>query len=240
MTKLNIVAASRQRPVRMYNVVKKWLDNAVNPEFIRAIVSIDSDDPMSDQYFNLLNPLSTEYNTKVSVIINPNTCTVEAINSIKPHIDGELILVFSDDTDCFESWDKQLLDFSSELSGKYVIKTSDGIGKDLITMPIFSKDYLDCFPYIYHPSYKHMFCDTELTCVASMLGCVINGEHFEFQHLHYSRSHHDKDSIDDKNQSTFYEGMEIFKRRLENNFDLSPKEVKGKIPKQIIEWIARK
>jgi hypothetical protein len=240
MSKINLVAASRQRPVRMFNVLKKWLSNSASPSDIKVIISIDSSDPTIDKYFELINPLSLEYNTNILIIVNHNTCTVEAINSVKPYLDGDLVIVFSDDTDCFKNWDKELIDFSTNLSGKYVIKTSDGIGKDLITMPVFSKEYLDGFTYIYHPSYKHMFCDTELTCVATVLGCVINGDQFEFKHLHYSQLHHDKDSVDDKNQSTFYDGMDIFKERLSNNFDLEPSDFKCEMPKEIIEWISQK
>lgn len=240
MCKINIVAASRQRPVRMYRVVKKWLENADNTESIRVIISIDNSDPTTNQYLELMNKLEIEYNVNIDVIINPNTCTVEAINSIKPHIDGDLILVFSDDTDCFEKWDDKLRDISSKLSGKYVIKTSDGIGSDLITMPIFSREYLDSFPYIYNPSYEHMFCDTELTCVASILGCVVEIPDVEFTHLHYTKLYHDRDIIDVKNQSTFYSGMDIFKNRMQNNFDLSPDDFKCDIPKKIIEWVFQK
>jgi len=240
MIKINIVAASRQRPVRMYRVVKKWLENANNTESIRVIISIDNSDPTTNQYLELMDKLSVEYNTRIDVVINPNTCTVEAINSIKPHIDGDLILVFSDDTDCFEYWDDKLRDIASELSGKYVIKTSDGMSNDLITMPIFSREYLDSFPYIYNPSYEHMFCDTELTCVASILGCVVEASDVEFAHLHYTKLYHDKDAIDDKNQSTFYRGMDVFKGRLQNNFDLSPEDFRGEVPKKIIEWISQK
>jgi hypothetical protein len=221
----------------MSKVLKKWLGNSSSPSSLRIIISIDVDDSCRGSYFELLVPIANSYGAELLIIENSNECTVQAINAAKPHINGDLIIIFSDDTDCFENWDKELLEFSSDLRGKYVIKTSDGIGQDLITMPIFSREYLDSFPYIYHPSYNHMFCDTELTCVANLLGCVINADKFEFKHLHYSKLHHDKDLVDDKNQSTFYTGMYIFKRRLDNNFDIPHSELKGEIPKEIKEWI---
>jgi len=240
MKKINLIAASRQRPERMAGVFRNWIENSYSPSNIRTIISIDSDDTTIDQYNSILNPIAEKYNTELLIIVNNNGCTVGAINSAKPYINGDLIIIFSDDTDCFKNWDKRISKFAKNLDGKYVIKTSDCIGKDLITMPIFSKEYLDSFDYIYHPSYNHMFCDTELTCVAHMLDCVVDGSKFAFQHLHYSRFHHDKDSIDDKNQDTFYNGMDNFIIRLANNFDLDPSAIKGEIPKEIIEWIRKK
>jgi len=240
MKKINLIAASRQRPVRMAKVFKKWMKNSKNPSLIKTIISIDSDDPTVEQYHSLLIPISEEYNTELSIIVNDNRCTVNAINAGKSHIDGDLILIFSDDTDCFLDWDMDIINFSKNLEGKYVIKTSDGIGEILITMPIFSREYLDSFDYIYHPSYNHMFCDTELTCVAHLLGCVIDGNKFTFNHLHYSKLHHDRDSVDDKNQSTFYKGMDNFILRLANNFDIDNSIIKGIIPNEIIEWVSKK
>jgi len=240
MKKINLIAASRQRPVRMTRVFKKWMENAKNPELIKTIISIDSDDSLADQYHLLLDPIAEHYNSELSIIINDNKCTVDAINSCKSHIDGDLILVFSDDTDCFLNWDEQIINFSERLNGKYIIKTSDCIGKTLITMPIFSKEYLDSFDYVYHPSYKHMFCDTELTCVAYLLDCVVDCNKFEFKHLHYTQLHHDRDAIDDKNQSTFYEGMSNFILRLGNNFNIDNELIRGKIPEEILEFISER
>jgi hypothetical protein len=237
MKKINLIAASRERPRRMSNVLDRWLSNSKSPSSLRIVISIDNDDPTCDQYFDLLTPISEKYGTELIIIKNDNKCTVDAINSAKSYIDGDLIIIFSDDTDCFEDWDYMIIKFSKKLNGKYIIKTSDGIGKVLITMPIFSKEYLDSFDYIYNPLYKHMFCDTELTCVAHLLDCVIPANKFVFKHLHYTQQYHDKDMIDDKNQSTFYPGLAIFRERIEKNFDLEEEEIKGKIPNEITKWM---
>jgi hypothetical protein len=240
MSRINLIAASRQRPVRMAKVYRKWMENSRDPSSMRTIICIDSDDPTGDQYHSLLNPISKEYNTDLLIISSQNKCTVEAINSGKPHINGDIILIFSDDTDCFINWDRDLIDFTKDLNAKYVIRADDGIGDILITMPIFSKEYLDSFDYIYHPSYSHMFCDTELTCVAHLLGCVIDGSNFLFSHLHYSKLHHDRDAIDDKNQSTFYTGMDNFVKRMAKNFDIKDELINGEIPKEIVDWVNKK
>ena len=237
MKRINLIAASRERPLRMSDVLEKWLSTSKYPSNIRIVISIDLDDPNCNEYHSLLNPISEKYGSNLIITTNPNKCTVEAINEGKKYVDGDLILIFSDDTDCFEFWDEELNKISENLNGKYIIKVSDGIGKTLITMPIFSREYLDSFPYIYHPSYSHMFCDTELTCVANMLDCVVENNDLLFEHLHYTKKYHSKDRIDIKNQRTFYPGLEIFKKRLLINFDIPEKGIKGKIPDEILEWI---
>jgi len=237
MKRINLIAASRERPSRMAVVLEKWLSNSKRPSNIRIIISIDLDDPTCDEYHVLLNPIAQNYGSDIIITTNPNKCTVEAINEGKKYIDGDLIIIFSDDTDCFKYWDDELNNASDNLEGKYIIKVSDGIGKTLITMPIFSREYLESFDYIYHPSYSHMFCDTELTCVANILDCVIERDNLLFEHLHYTREFHPKDRIDDKNQMTFYPGLDIFKKRLSDNFDIPHSMIKGKIPEEILQWI---
>jgi hypothetical protein len=238
--RINLIAASRQRPDRMSTILEKWLESADNSKSIKVVISIDDSDQTSNQYYELLPPIAEKHGTDLLIIKNPNTSSVEAINAAKSHIDGDLIVVFSDDFDCPEHWDTQLVKISSSVTGKHVIKISDGIGKDLITMPIFSRDYLDSFPFIYNPVYTHMFCDTELTCVAHLLGCVVEAPELTFQHMHYTQLYHHRDEIDEKNQSTFYSGMEIFKRRLGKKFDLDRGYLPGKIPSEIINWVYNK
>jgi hypothetical protein len=237
MKKINLIAASRGRPERMSEILERWLINSKYPKLLRIIISIDNNDPMCDKYFELLIPVAKKYGASLKIIKNNNKCTVDAINAAKTYVQGDLAIIFSDDTDCFNEWDHQVMIFSKRLKGKYVIKTSDSIGRILITMPIFSKEYLDSFDYIYNPLYEHMFCDTELTCVAHLLNCVVLADHFVFKHLHYTQNHHEKDWIDDKNQATFYSGMETFKERLNKNFDLSADQIKGEIPAEIKDWI---
>jgi hypothetical protein len=82
-----------------------------------------------------------------------------------------------------------------------------------------------------------MFCDTELTCVAYMEDKVIDASDLEFRHLHYSKGHSKKDYVDIKNQNTFYEGFNIFRKRISRNFHLSDSLLKEKIPASILEWV---
>ena len=237
MLKIDLISASRERPERMRAVLEKWIESSDEPKNIRFIVSIDSDDPTKNEYEMNLSEVSNNKNCQIDFIVNPNKSTVHAINACKKHLTGDFIFVISDDTDCFKSWDTEIKKLVDPENDYFIIKTSDGIGSDLITMPIFSKGYLENKKYIYYPGYKHMFCDTELTCVASLENCIIDGTNLKFQHLHYTVGYHEKDHIDIKNQDTFYFGMKIFKTRMDEMFNMKKSDIKGKIPEPIYKWM---
>lgn len=237
MHKITLGAASRNRPDRMSSVINNWVSKSANGERIEIIISIDEDDSTLDSYKSILEKDSQDLKINIKILINKNLNTVQAINRIKDSFTGDIIVIFSDDTDCFLGWDNAIDEVYSKMPGSYIIKTSDGIGKDLITMPIFTKSYLDHKQWIYYPGYKHMFCDTELTCIAYMEDKVIDASDLKFTHLHYSQGHSEKDYVDRKNQNTFYDGFNVFRKRISRNFHLADNLSKEKIPSSILEWI---
>jgi hypothetical protein len=235
--KITLGAASRNRPNRMSSVINNWISKSADRERIEIIISIDEDDPMIDSYKSILERDSADLKIDIKLLVNQNSNTVQAINRIKKEFTGDIIIIFSDDTDCFSEWDNAIDDVYSRMPGSYIIKTSDGVGKDLITMPIFTRSYLEHKQWIYYPGYKHMFCDTELTCIAYMEEKVIEASDLVFTHLHYTQGHSEKDYVDIKNQNTFYEGFNIFRKRISRNFHLADNLLKEKIPSSILEWI---
>jgi hypothetical protein len=237
MHRITLGAASRNRPDRMSSVIRNWILNSDHRERIEIIISIDEDDLMKESYISMVEKAKEDLEISIKLLINKNTNTVEAINRIKGEYTGDLIFIFSDDTGCFNSWDTSIDAVYSKMPGSYIIKTNDGVSKDLITMPIFTKSYLDHKPWIYYPGYKHMFCDTELTCITYMEDKVIDASDLEFTHFHYTQGHSEKDEVDIKNQNTFYDGFRTFTKRMAKNFHLSSEIAKGKIPPSIMEWI---
>jgi hypothetical protein len=222
--KFSIIHPSRSRPDKSAKTIDTWILYADgDPE---VILSLDEDDPYKNTY-------RTAY---TEMIVLNNKSSVEAINNAAKIAKGEILIVVSDDTDCFPGWDTAIL---KEVQGKtdWILKTQDGIQKWIITFPVIHRDYYNRFGYIYHPSYKHLFCDTELTCVADITGRKITSN-LLFPHNHYSIG---KSSIDDvyrKNDATNAEGERIFLERYRRNFDL-PKG--GKIQGQaMIDWLIKR
>jgi hypothetical protein len=151
-------------------------------------------------------------------IYNDNRSAVDAINKGAEVATGDLFVVVSDDFDCPEHWDTLLL---QALQGKsdYCVKTQDGLQPTLMTLPIMDRVYYNRFGYIYHPDYRHMFCDQEMTAVAHMLGKAVTLP-IVFFHNHYSTGKFKKDAITLRNNSTWVQGESVFNERLTTNFGI--------------------
>jgi hypothetical protein len=224
---ISLLHPSRGRPEKSFETVQKWIQRAGNVS-IELIVSLDEDDPELQGYREM----------HVSLLeINKNRSAVDAINNAAKKARGNILIVVSDDTDCPENWAVDLLKC---VEGKtdFIAKTNDGIQKWIITMPIMDRAYYNRFGYVYYPEYLHMFCDTELSCVADLTGRRIDIP-LTFEHLHYSVGKSNKDSISEKADSTWAQGEKLFLERYKRIFDL--KEISGTITSpQYLSWIASK
>lgn len=183
------------------------------------ILSVDIDDPMRDEYFD-------SFTGVVNFIRNNNKSAIEAINRAAKVATGDLFIVISDDMDCPEHWDTQLL---TALEGKedYCVKVSDGKQPFIMTLPIMDRKYYNRFGYVYYPGYAHMFADTEMSAVAWMLGKYTPVD-VEFTHNHYSYGNTPKDRINVKNDATWGQGEALFKKRRRMNFELPLADIVNK------------
>lgn len=211
--KISLLHPSRNRPGQALLTKNKWLDNATNPVH-EYILSIDNDDPTADEYKTFFS----------NVIQNDNRSLVDAVNHAAKISTGDLLIVVSDDFDCFPGWDVALL---KELKGKkdFCVKTEDGVNDWIITLPILDREYYNRFGYIYNPDYKHMFCDTEMTSVGHYLNKIIYSKLY-FPHNHYTTLRTAKDALNARNDATWQQGEELYLLRLAEDFGLSPDEIK--------------
>lgn len=233
---ISILHPSRSRPERSFNTIDKWMNRSTSG--LQVIVSVDSDDPKLDEYTKYFGP-ENDLRLPYDFIVNDNRSAVDAINNAAKIATGDILIVVSDDTDCPVAWNLQL---SKALSGKqdFIVKCPDGIQSWIITMPIMDRKYYERFGYIYHPDYKHMFVDLELTCVADLLQKKIDLP-IPFPHLHYSIGASQKDLLSERADATWAQGEETFLSRLKNNFDIRPEEITGKITDESYRaWIATK
>lgn len=218
--KISILHPSRSRPEMAIKTIQKWISNADNA--VEYILSIDNDDFSYDM--NVLGGLP------IQVLRGVNSNAVQAINRAAAVCTGDLLIVVSDDTDCFEHWDTLLL---KELEGKsdFCVKTDDGLQPTLITMPVMDRVYYERYGYVYFPSYSHLFVDQELTSVAIMTGKYIKLD-LKFNHLHYTTGKTLKDGLNARNDSTWRSGEKLFNERLKTNFGIK----KPIMPYTEIQW----
>jgi hypothetical protein len=87
-------------------------------------------------------------------------------------------------------------------------------------MAIMGREYYDRFKYVYHPNYKSLWCDNEMTEVSKMLGAYkyVNEQIVNHMHPAYGKGHFDE-------QYRYTESFggvdrETYLKRKQNNFDI--------------------
>lgn len=225
--KITLIHPTRARHEQAFQTASRWINNA--DIVLQYILSVDENDNV-DKYWNLFKeiaelssifsfsgvPQSSDAHS--GIYPNNNHSAIEAINKAAKIASCDLIIVISDDTDCPEHWDTLLLE---QLAGKvdFCAKCDDGLQPTLITMPVMDRVYYERYGYVYHPDYKHMFADQELTAIAMMTGKYIKLP-LSFPHLHYSTGKTPKDEINVKNDATWRQGEKLFADHLATNFGL--------------------
>lgn len=166
-----------------------------------------------------------------------NRSAVDAINNAAKIAKGDILIVLSDDFDCPDNWGAQIIE-ATQGKTDWILKTPDGIQDWIITMPIMDRAYYNRFGYVYYPEYLHMFCDTELSCVADLTARKIEAN-IPFQHNHYSTGRGQKDEVSIKADKTWDQGEKLFIERYKKNFGLI--DPPGKIQSQTyMNWIKQK
>lgn len=241
---ISLIHPSRGRVSEAFKAGSKWIRDAGEP--VEYILSIDYDDPHKGLYQAkfLGNGLVCDRSgvgvgawRHDGILESGNRSAVDAINNAAKHSTSDIIVVMSDDFDCPPQWATALLRLT-EGKTDWIAKTPDGIQKWIITLPIMDRTYYNRFGYIYYPEYRHMFCDTEMTCVGDLLQKTIKLD-IPFKHNHYSTGASKKDPVSERADSTWGQGEALFIERARKNFDLI--DPPGKIMEEAYNnWIRRK
>jgi glycosyltransferase involved in cell wall biosynthesis len=220
---ISIIHPSRSRPELARKTADSWLINC-GCDF-EYILSLDEDDPNLSQYNK---PLPDSI-----IIINDNKNAIQAINQAALISTGEIIIVISDDFLCFPDWGKKI-EYLMEGKSDWILKTHDwkvnsneSIQDWIITLPVMDRVYYERFNFIYNEEYRHMWCDTEMTCVAELTGRKVVSE-FGFTHLNDGESKI-VDYVSKRADATFEHGRRIFTERKRRNFDLPDESIVAKM-----------
>jgi len=206
---ISLLHPSRSRIDKSKATIDKWLSRA--DADVELIISIDSDDPQKELYL--------EAHKGHKIIINDNRSAVDAINNAAKECTGDIMIVVSDDTDVPIHWVNKIL-VAVQGRSDYILKVYDGIQKWIITMPVMDRTYYNRFGYIYHPDYRHCFCDTEMTHIADILKKIIWRNDILFEHQHYCVGKAQKDAINERADASWNQGKELYLRRVMSNFNI--------------------
>lgn len=200
--KISILHPSYGRPELAFKTAINWVSRCVNP--LEYIICLSWSDPWKNDYIKL-------FKKPFKMVFYDFGNMVRQVNYAAKNSTGDLLIATSDDFDCQQNWDEQLI---NQLKGKkdFIVKTVDGIQPDIITLPIMDRTYYERFNYIYHPEYNHFYGDEELYEVGKKLGRLINLP-IKFDHVHYIAGKAKKDATNVKNSFHYAGDKATFQKR---------------------------
>lgn len=173
---ISLIHPSRGRPIQSFNNSKEWCERAGVK--VELLVSVDSDDPMANEY-------KRRYDC--SAHINDNKSLVEATNRIAQYAVGDILLYLSDDFKCFDNWGVEVEKEFFKYTGPTLLKFDDCLQRfnvAVLTIPAMNMECYKRLGYFFHPDFRSMHCDEHLYWKARQIGALKFAEHIKFEHLH--------------------------------------------------------
>lgn len=211
---------SRSRPDKLKTTYKTYIDMASRPDLIRTLVSLDEDDLTATP--ELVDQLQNIHG-QTQVVIGKPSGKIGAVNrDMEQAGDYDILLLASDDMiPVAQGYDeiirRDMSRLYPDLDG--VLWYNDGFqGPKLNTLCILGKPYYQRFGYIYHPSYKSLYCDNEFTEVANRLGLQTYLQDVIIRHEHPDNSSIIYDDLYKTNQIYVYQDHSNFIYRKRQGF----------------------
>lgn len=222
--KLLIKFPTRGREHQFFNVIDQYYDMLDSIEDTIFLISCDVDDdtmnnPAVKSRFAKYQNLQVYYGT--------NKSKIEAVNAdLQSIAHFDIVLLASDDMV------SQVKGFDTVIRNKMRehFPNTDGIlwfndgyqGRNLNTLSILGFQYYKRFNYLYHPSYKSLWCDNEFMQVGKMLGKQVYIDEVIIRHMHPdANSDISYDALYEKNLKLESVDKDNFLKRRKNGFDLS-------------------
>lgn len=212
---ISLIHPSRGRPQKSFETTSEWIAKAGVD--VELIVSLDQ----SDVYVRDYKMLYSEKFSNSKLIVNENTCVVEAANHAAKESICDILLYLSDDFKCFDDWGKAVLKEFENVTGPQLIKVDDllqGFHKDVLTIPIMNRQLYNELGYFFHPAYKSMFCDQDLFWTIKNMGAIKECPHLKFPHHHYVNGKSQKDETYERSTSNWNQGKHLYADRKRKNF----------------------
>lgn len=187
--KLLIKYPSKGRPNQFISTLNQYISLAEKLEDITFLITLDIDDEYYEEYRKKIAFL--ENKVKVNIVVgsglSPNK--VYACNRDMDCYDDDwdILILASDDMIPDRLWDWQIkYQYASNRTNidPLALWFRDGYQDRTCTQVICNRAYYEKFKYLYHPSYKSLWCDNEYTEVGLTNGelkkiqqCIIKHEH---------------------------------------------------------------
>lgn len=219
--------ASRSRPQKFADCLKNIHDNLTSNNFL-ILASLDTDDASMNN--DEVKSKLSEY-PNVYPIWGESKSKIHAINRSMEKAPDNWSVVINTSDDVFfvqKGFDeiimKEMQDAFPDYDG--VIHAPDqNQGRNCMTVSIIGKKYYDRDKYIYHPSYKSLWCDLEAQEVAQIRGCYkfIDKHLFNHNHPSFGQCQYDAQYLKTESMEVRNEDEQIYRTRQLNNFYISGK-----------------
>jgi len=212
-----------------YDTAMKWIRNVGGQNQAELILSLDNDDPKLVEYQNLF--LGDGEWPFTTIIFNDNNNVVDAMNAGAKIAQGDLLVCISDDFECFQNWDEELIKLID--SDVQAIQVKDGIINEkhsayykkyrmheyIMTLPIMTMGLYKLLGYIYYPEYTGMFADNDLAEMCQAMG-VLKQSKLLFNHNHFTVTKKEDETYKrHNNQPSWDIGQKLINERRLNNFN---------------------
>ena len=222
---------TRDRPQKVIETLAKYVSLANHPEKLGIAVSCDDNDITMKR--NLVQEelrRSVKGISYVQIFYSGNTNKIQACNANMDEItwDWDIVVLVSDDMI------PQIKGYDDVIRNHMMARfpDTDGIlwfndgyqGEKLNTLTIFGRKMYERFGYLYHPSYKSLFCDTELTdlCKGELADKCLYVPYCIIRHEHPGTGYaQNMDSLYERNQKFWNEDMHTYALRKKYPYDWS-------------------
>lgn len=222
---------TRSRPQKVIQTLATYMKLANTPQQIGVAVSCDEDDVsmtrnlVQEEVLRTLLPAGWS-----KIFFSPNKSKIEACNANMNEIEWQwdiVVLVSDDMIPQLKGWDdvirNHMLARFPDTNG--ILWFNDGHqGDKLNTLCVFGRSMYHSFGYIYHPDYKSLFCDTELTdlCKGQLADKCLYVPYCIIRHEHPGTGYaQNMDALYDRNQKYWNEDMYTYIRRKKYTYDVS-------------------
>ena len=213
---------TRSRPQQAMRVIQQYSNMAINPKSIGVAMSCDSDDEsmtrslVRDEFDRILGQFEWH-----QMYYGNSKTKIEACNADMEKVEypWDIVVLVSDDmVPIVRGYDDVIRShmMSSFPDTNGILWFNDGHqGENLNTLSVMGRTMYQSFGYIYHPSYKSFYCDTEFTdlCKTSLRSKCVYSPTCIVRHEHPGNGYGGFDSLYQKNQLAWTHDMDNYINR---------------------------
>lgn len=228
--KILVKFPSRSRPDRFFRSLDSLYQLCYAPEKMYVLVSADVDDgTMMNSY--VYTKIVSEYKN-IKVVYGKSESKIHAVNRDINNLadfwpeaaDWDIIVVVSDDMHMIlNGWDEVIrMEMMANFPHgdgylHFMEKDTKGV---LNVMEINHRTFYERFGFIYHPSYKSLWCDNEKTELAKMMRRYKYIDMQIFVHENPAYGYIERDELFDRQQEFWGEDEANFLARKAINFEV--------------------